>query len=44
MNGQTGKMVGDLPMDKALFRKWFWGITGAVAASAYALIFLMSLL
>ena len=44
MNGQTGKMVGDLPMDKALFRKWFWGITGAVAASAYALLFLMSLL
>ena len=44
INGQTGKMVGDLPMDKALYKKWFWGITGAVAAAAYALLFLMSLL
>ncbi len=28
MNGQTGKFVGDLPVDKAAKNKWFWGITG----------------
>ena len=32
MHGQTGKFVGDLPMDKSLLGKWFAGITGAVAA------------
>ena len=25
MNGQTGKMVGDLPADKGRLRAWFWG-------------------
>lgn len=28
MNGQTGKMVGNLPLDKKAFNKWF-GILGA---------------
>ena len=32
MNGQTGKMVGDLPIDKKKKRLWFWGV--AIAASA----------
>ena len=27
MNGQTGKLAGDLPVDKKLKRKIFWGIT-----------------
>lgn len=44
MNGQSGKMVGDLPVDKAACRKWFWGLTGAVGAAVYALLFLVSLL
>ena len=26
MNGQTGKMVGDLPADKGKLRLWFWGV------------------
>ena len=26
MNGQTGKIVGDLPVDKGKLRKWFWGL------------------
>ena len=26
MNGQTGKMVGDLPVDKGLFWKYLLGI------------------
>ena len=41
MNGQTGKFVGNLPIDKkskkALFRKWFM-ILGAVSAIVSALI------
>ena len=44
MNGQTGKLVGDLPMDKALRKKWFGGIAAAVAAAVYALSYLVWLL
>ena len=44
MNGQTGKMAGDLPVDKALARKWFWGITAAVGAAAFVLSYLLWLL
>ncbi len=44
MNGQTGKMVGDLPVDKALYRKWFTGILAAVTAAAFALSYLLWLL
>lgn len=32
MNGQTGKFVGDLPLDKSLSKKYFFGIFGGVAA------------
>ena len=31
-NGQTGKMVGDLPVDKGRFCKYLFGITALVAA------------
>ncbi len=44
MNGQTGKVVGDLPMDKAAFKKWLFGITGAVSAAVLALSYLFWLL
>ena len=44
MNGQTGKLVGDLPMDKALYNKWFFGITAAVSAVAFAISYLLWLL
>ncbi|MDO4749056.1 MAG: hypothetical protein Q4A12_07780 [Eubacteriales bacterium] len=40
MNGQTGKFVGDLPMDKGLFGKWFAAIAGGVSI----LTFLITLL
>ncbi|MBQ8642589.1 MAG: hypothetical protein IJ480_10275 [Clostridia bacterium] len=33
MNGQTGKFVGNLPMDKKAWWKW-WGIYGAIASAA----------
>lgn len=44
MNGQTGKLVGDLPMDKGLYKKWFAGIAAAVSAAAFALSYLLWLL
>ena len=37
MNGQTGKFVGDLPMDRAARRRWFFGITGIGTAVLFAL-------
>lgn len=44
MNGQTGKIVGDLPMDKGAYWKWLLGVAGAVGAVVYALSYLMWLL
>ena len=44
MNGQTGKLVGDLPMDKSLYKKWFMGIATAVTAAVFALSYLLWLL
>ena len=44
MNAQTGKLVGDLPMDKGLWNKWFFGIAGAVSAAVFALSYLFWLL
>ena len=32
MNGQTGKLIGDLPVDKGKFIAWFFGIAVPVAA------------
>jgi hypothetical protein len=44
MNGQTGKFVGDLPMDKSAYAKWLFGIAGACSALTMALTFLAWLL
>ncbi len=44
MNGQTGKMVGDLPLDKAAYRKWLIGLTALIGAAIYAFNYLMWLL
>ena len=44
MNGQTGKLVGDLPMDKRAFFKWLVGIAGAVSAVCFGLSYLFWLL
>lgn len=41
MNGQTGKFVGDLPLDKAAYKSWFFkifGITTAVLLAASQII------
>ena len=44
MNGQTGKFVGDLPMDKSALTRWFLGIFGAVSAACFGISWLMWLL
>ena len=44
MNGQTGKFVGDLPMDKGLYAKWLFGIAGVCGAVGMALSWLIWLL
>lgn len=44
MNGQTGKFVGDLPMDKSAYAKWLFGLAGACSALTMALTFLAWLL
>lgn len=44
INGQTGKIAGDLPMDKRAFWAWMLGVSGAVAAAVYALGYLLWLL
>ena len=44
MNGQTGKFVGDLPLDKGAYRKWLFGIAGIASAIAFAATYLLWLL
>ena len=44
MNGQTGKFVGDLPLDKGAARLWTAGITAAVSAAAFGVLYLLYLL
>lgn len=34
MNGQTGKFIGDLPMDKGAYWRWFFGVFAGGAAAA----------
>ena len=41
INGQTGKIAGDLPMDKGLFWKYLLSVSGAVAALAFAISYCM---
>lgn len=44
MNGQTGKFVGDLPVDKGAHKKWLFGLTGIFSAAAFAVSYLLWLL
>lgn len=44
MNGQTGKFVGDLPVDKGKKWRWFGLVSGIAAAAAYGLVCLWQLL
>ena len=40
MNGQTGKLIGDLPVDKGRWWAWFFGIAAPLAAVLGAALFL----
>ena len=40
MNGQTGKLIGDLPIDKSKLAKWFFIIAAPIAAVLSALFFI----
>ncbi len=44
MNGQTGKFVGDLPMDKGAFFRWLGGIAAGAAAAVFGIIYLLWML
>lgn len=44
MNGQTGRFVGDLPVDMKAFWKWFFGLGAGLSALAYAIAWLAQLL
>lgn len=44
MNGQSGKMAGDLPADKTLLNRWRAGIAAAVAAAVFAVSYLIWLI
>ena len=35
MNGQTGKFVGNLPLDKGAYRRWLFGLTGLYTVIAF---------
>ena len=40
MNGQTGRFVGDLPVDKKAYRRWLFGLMFGVAAGVFLLLWL----
>jgi DNA-directed RNA polymerase subunit RPC12/RpoP len=40
MNGQTGKLIGDLPVDKGRYWSWFFRIAAPVAAVLAAILFI----
>lgn len=44
MNGQTGKFVGDLPMDKKLAAGWFAGLAAGITAAVIGINYLMWLI
>lgn len=41
MNGQSGKIAGDLPLDKAAYIRWLFGLTGIIGALLYILSYLL---
>ncbi len=40
MNGQTGKLVGNLPVDKGIYHRWLWGVTALTALIVFLILFL----
>lgn len=44
MNGQTGKFVGNLPMDKGAFFRWLFGLAIGIGALVFLLCYLFRLI
>ncbi len=44
MNGQTGKLVGDLPLDRGAYIRWFVGLACAISAVCLGLSYLLWLI
>ena len=44
MNGQTGKFVGDLPVDKGAVMKWLLGLTAGCGVLTYGIMYLLRVL
>ena len=44
VNGQTGKLAGDLPMDTGAFWKWLIGVSGIASAAILGLSYLLWML
>lgn len=44
MNGQSGKLVGNLPLDKGAYRRWLFGLTGIIGAAIFAAYYLICIL
>lgn len=44
MNGQTGRLVGDLPVDTGAASRLQWGLTALITAAAFAVSYLLWLL
>jgi len=40
MNGQTGKLIGDLPVDKGKFFAWLFGIALPITAALFGFLML----
>lgn len=43
MNGQTGKFVGDLPLDKSAATRWTVALSAAFSVACYGVVFLLHL-
>ena len=44
MNGQSGKMVGDLPLDKRAYKRWLFGLTGVIGSVLFLALYLIWLI
>ncbi len=44
MNGQTGKFVGDLPVDKAAAMRWTFLLAAIYSVAAYGVAWLLHLI
>ena len=44
MNGQTGKLVGNLPLDKGAYKRWLFGLAGVISAVCLGISYLLWLI